>query len=324
MNRSADVETAEISVRGKFVPVPAVRVGDLTVAITGRLLKTGRIDGEAWLDPGALAEPERIIETLRRKNAPIDIFRFSQRLPQTEPKYDYPHGWEDIAAIPLTTYDDWWENRTSQVTRKNVRRSEKRGVVVRPVEFDDRLIETIVAINNDAPVRGGRRYYHFGKSFDEVKKDYASFLDRSGFLGAFYGDEIIGIMRLIYQGEVTSVLQMLSKQSHYDKRPSNALVAKAVEHCVARGNTFLVYGQFIYDDDEGLPLTEFKRRNGFEQYFVPDYCVPFTAKGRWAIALHVHAGVRRLIPKRVKRILRRARAGFNRRRRDRAPNEESD
>jgi len=315
MKRITEIETAEISVRGRFIRVPAIRVDDLVVAVTGSAIKTGGIEGEAWLDPRQLDSPELIIEALRRKKAPLDLFRFSQRLPDTEPKYSYPHEWEDVAAIPLTTYEDWWENRASQVTRKNVRRSVKRGVEIRPVEFDDRLIEAIVAINNDAPFRTGRRFWHYGKDFAAVKKDYSTFLDRSGFFGAFYGGEIIGFLRLIYQGEVTSIMQLLSMKSHSDKRPSNALVARAVEHCVGRGNRFLVYGQFIYDGFEDSPLTEFKRRNGFEQYFVPAYYVPFTLKGRCAIKLHIHTGFRRLIPTGVKKTLRKARAGFYGRRR---------
>jgi len=317
-------ETTEISVRGKFRQVPSVTIDALTIAISGRLIRTGAIKGEAWLDPSQVERPERIIEKLSQMKAPLDIFSFRQRLPETQPKYDFPFEWEDIAAIPLTTYPDWWENRASQVTRKNVRRSVKRGVDVRRVDFDDRLIESIVRINNDAPFRTGRKFWHFGKDFAAVKKDYSAYLDRSEFLGAFHAGELIGFLRLVYQGDVASVMQLLSMKTYYDKRPSNALLARAVELCIEKGKKFLVYGQYIYDDYTDNPLTEFKRRNGFEKIIVPLYYVPITLRGNVAIRLNIHAGIRRLIPKRLKNLARAFRAKVMARRRKSVSDEDSD
>jgi hypothetical protein len=258
--------------------------------------------------------PERIVEMLRQRRAPLDLFHFRQRLPEVRQNYDYPCEWDDIAAIPLTSFEDWWENRASQVTRKNVRRSAKRGVDVHLVDFDDRLIESIVRVNNDTPFRTGRKFWHFGKAFSDVKKDYSSYLDRSEFFGAFFSGELIGFLRLVYQGEVASIMQLLSMNTHYDKRPSNALVAKAVERGLEKGVKFLVYGQYFFDEDADNPLTEFKRRNGFERILIPTYYVPLTLKGRIAVKMNVHAGIRRMIPKRVIRLARMARAKITGRR----------
>lgn len=301
-------ETTEISIRGKFRQVPAVSVEDLTIAITGKLIRTGVIKGEIWLDSSQVEKPERVIEKLSQMKAPLDIFTFHQRLPEVQPKYRYPFEWENIAAIPLVSYLDWWENRASQVTRKNVRRSVKRGVDVRRVDFDDYLIESIVRINNDSPFRTGRKFWHFGKDFEAVKKDYSNYLERSEFLGAFYGEELIGFLRLVYQGDVASVMQLLSMKTHYDKRPSNALLARAVELCLEKHKKFLVYGQYVYGDYIDNPLTEFKRRNGFEKIPMPVYYVPLTFRGRLAIKLHVHAGIEKLIPKGLKDLARSMRA----------------
>lgn len=149
------VETTEISVRGEFRRVPAIELATVTIVMTGRFLRTGFIKGEGWLDPSQVGAPERIIDELRQRKAPIDLFRFQQQLPDVQQKYGYHVEWEDIAAIPLTSFEDWWENRASQVTRKNVRRSVKRGIEVRHVDFDDRLIESITRINNDTPFRTG-------------------------------------------------------------------------------------------------------------------------------------------------------------------------
>jgi hypothetical protein len=88
-----------------------------------------------------------------------------------------------------------------------------------------------------------------------------------------------------------------------------------VELCVEKGKTFLVYGQYLYDDDADNPLTEFKRRNGFEEYLVPVFFVPLTFRGKVALKLHLHAGMRRLVPKRLLKTARMVRAKVIERRR---------
>ena len=300
--------TTELNIKGRAFQVPAVSIQDVTIAVMGRILKTAVIKGEAWLEKKSINDPTRLIKALEASGLKVDIFHFNQMLPDLEPKYHYPIGWQNVAAIPLTSYSDWWENRASQVTRKNVRRSAKRGVAIRRVEFNDSLIEAIVRINNEVPVRTGRKFWHYGKSFETVKKDYSAYLERSEFLGAFYQNEIIGFSRLILQGEIASVMQLLSFNAHYDKRPSNALIAAAVESCVSKGIRYLIYGQYTYDDNADNPLTEFKRRNGFEPYLVPGYYVPFTFKGRLAIKLNLHAGLKKLMPKPLMNLARILRA----------------
>ena len=93
------------------------------------------------------------------------------------------------------------------------------------------MVRGIVEINNESPLRQGRRFPHFGKSFEEVKKDYSSFLDRSDFICANHGAELIGILKVVYRGDIASILQLLVKSRHQDKRPANALLAKAMEIC---------------------------------------------------------------------------------------------
>ncbi|MGD0236924.1 MAG: hypothetical protein ABSC55_20625 [Syntrophorhabdales bacterium] len=183
-----------------------------------------------------------------------------------------------------------------QKARKNVRRAGRRGVAVKRIEFSDDLVKGIVAINNETPIRQGRPFWHYGKSFEAVKKDYSDFLDRSEFLGAYYRDELIGFIKLIYMGEIVSVVQLLNKNAHYDKRPANALIAEAVKLCVEKGAGYLVYGQYAYDGNTKGALTEFKRRNGFEQVLIPTYYVPLTLKGRICIKLGLHMGIKRLLP----------------------------
>jgi hypothetical protein len=301
-------EFAEISVKGKVVRIPAISFDGQTIVISGRWLKIATIKGETWMAGDVVGHPESIIAKLAHTRPSADIFTFSQKLPHVRPRYPYHVEWDNVAAIPLTTFVDWWENRLSQVTRKNVRRSAKRGTIIRAVEFNDELVSGIVRINNESPFRDGRPFWHFGKDFETVKRDYSAYLDRSAFFGAYFGDDLIGFIRIIDLGETASIMQLLCRNTQYDKRPANALLARAVEFCVDRGSKFLVYGKYIYGDKTDSPLTEFKRRNGFEQFSVPSYFVPLTFKGRLAIKLHGHLGIRHLVPKPVTQLAR----GFRR------------
>jgi hypothetical protein len=44
-------------------------------------------------------------------------------------------------------------------------------------------------------------------------------------------------------------------------------------------------------------LTEFKRRNGFEQVLLPQYYIPLTFKGKIALKLGLHRGLAGNIPR---------------------------
>ena len=66
---------------------------------------------------------------------------------------------------------------------------------------------------------------------------------------------------------------------HFDKRPNNALIAKAVEICATEGKSHFIYGSYVYYDPNSS-LTEFKRRNGFEPVALPRYFIPLTLKGK--------------------------------------------
>jgi len=57
-----------------------------------------------------------------------------------------------VAAVRIKSFKEWWDG-LPQATRKNVRRSQKRGVVVTVREFDHDLIRELVGLNNDSPIR---------------------------------------------------------------------------------------------------------------------------------------------------------------------------
>lgn len=291
-----EANCVKISVKGRVIKVPSVQVGAKTIIVSGRWIKIARVKDEDWLE-GEVVNPEAVVEKLKQEKLNADIFSFVQKLPNTNPNYSYPMEWDNVAVIPITSFADWWENRLSKDTRKNVRRAGRRGVVVRETSFSDKLLLGIVEINNETPMRQGRPFWHYGKSFDVVKRDYATFLDRSEFIGAYYENKLVGFIKMVYMGEIAGILQILCMNTHYDKRPANALIAKAVETCCAKGIKYLIYGKYNYgNNNKKSPLKEFKRRNRFEQILYPRYYIPLTAKGRIVIKLRLHRGLKQLLP----------------------------
>ena len=74
------------------------------------------------------------------------------------------------------------------------------------------------------------------------------------------------------------------------------MIASAIELCASRGMSFLFYGKYLYNKKEDSSVTEFKRRNGFEEIKYPRYFLPLTFKGSLAIKCGLHLGIRNLIP----------------------------
>ena len=91
----------------------------------------------------------------------------------------------------------WWE-KLPQEARKNTRRAAKRGVEVKVVPFDDELARGIHKICNETPVRQGRPFWHYGKDFETVKREHATYLERSEFIGAYFENELIGFIKMVY------------------------------------------------------------------------------------------------------------------------------
>ena len=102
-------------------------------------------------------------------------------------------------------------------------------------------------------------------------------------------------------------------EAHTDKRPTNALLAKAVEICCEKRATHLVYGKYVYGKKENSPVTEFKRRNGFDRLSFPRYYIPLTAVGALAIRCRLHRGLAQLVPEKVTSLFLAARSAIYRR-----------
>jgi len=304
------VDSVLIHMRGIPVRVPSAQIQGRTVISTGKWLKTAVLRDEELIEGEAVPDPGSFISQLKQKGLAADIFTFAQRLPDKEPKYPFHVEWENFAIIPITTYSEWSENRVDTNVRRAVKKATKSGIVVKEVPFNDTFVNGIVGINNETPVRQGRKFWHYQKSFEDVKRENSTYADRTLFIGAYFRDELIGYMRITTSGRVANVVQLLSMMKHYDKRPANALIAKAVQVCEQKGLQYLLYYNYIRNDPKSS-LTEFKRRNGFEPVLLPRYYVPLSAKGKIVIALGLHRGLVKRIPQPVLTKLLKIRADWN-------------
>jgi len=265
------------------------------IEIRGRICRIARIDGDKYK---FLDDPESMLSGLRKSDTRVDLFTFMQRLPETTPKYNYPVEMDNLAVLTISTFDQWWNERLGFKGRNKAKQAGKKGVVVREVPFDDDLVRGICEIYNESPVRQGRPFPHYGKSFDVVRKMSATFLDTSIFIGAFVGEELIGFIKLTNDENQSQsgIMHIVSKIKHRDKAPTNALVAQAVRSCADRKIPYLVYSNFAYGKKETSSLSDFKERNGFERVDVPRYYVPLTALGRIAFRLGLHHKLVDLLP----------------------------
>jgi hypothetical protein len=292
--------TVDISVRGKWSSVPAVPVDGNNVIVKGSWLKLAVIHNESWLDVH-VDDPEAWVKKIKENRGPglrPDIFTFAQKLPETAQKFKYHTEWESMAVIPMTTFKEWWES-LPQESRKNARKAQKQGVVISVKPLDDELIKGIMDVNNDSPVRQNRSFDHYGKSFEQVKKDQSTYLDHCAFICAHLGEELIGFLKLVYVGKVASILQIIPKASRHDKKPTNALLTKAVELSEAEGMQYVMYGMYSYGNKKDSSLLTLKIRNGFKEVMVPRYYVPLTLWGRICLALKLHRGLMGILPQPV-------------------------
>jgi hypothetical protein len=304
--RDRGIGRVETHFKGKHLVVPAAQIEQRTVITTGKWLKIAAVRDEELIEGDTVEDPGRFIPLLKESGLNADLFTFGQRVPYISAKYNYCTEWENAAAIPITDFSHWWKECAEYSIRKAVNRAKKLGVVVRVAEFDEKLIEGICHIYNETSVRQGKLFWHYKKDVQLVKRELATYLDRSVFIGTYYENELVGFMKITWVGTTGTITQILSLTKHFDKRPNNAMIAKAVEICASEGKSHFIYGSYVYQDPNSS-LTQFKRRNGFEAVPLPRYYIPLTLKGRVALQLGLHRGLAANTPKPVMRVFLKAR-----------------
>ena len=88
-----------------------------------------------------LEDPEAAFRIPPKFSGPrVDVFTFIQRLSETSTKLNlYPMEWDNMAALRVSTFDDWMTKQIDSKVRNMVRKATKSGVVVREVAFDDNI-----------------------------------------------------------------------------------------------------------------------------------------------------------------------------------------
>jgi len=202
---------------------------------------------------------------------------------------------DNVALIRVTSYKDWWNEVGKKTKRRMVRRAQKMGVSTRVVEPCEGLVKGICKIYNETPIRQDRRFPHYGETLEMIRRTVFG-SQNSTYIGAYYGEDLIGFVQLLYGDKVALMSQLLSLQQHFNKVPNNALVAKAVEVCADRRFPYLIYGRI----GNHPSLDMFKQANGFVRFSVNRYYIPLTRKGMLAIRLRVHQEMKDALPESIK------------------------
>jgi hypothetical protein len=262
-------------------------VSSTSVEIRGRLLRVAAPAGDGYRFP---EDPDAFIDGLRRLGSRIDLFTFMQRLPETAPKYKYTMEWDNFAAVPLTTFEEWWMKQIGFKARNKAKQAEKKGVVIKETPFNEALVKGIWEVYNECPVRQGRPFSHYGKPVEKVFEEEATFLDSSTFIGAYLEERLVGFVKLVHDETQTQagLMNIVAMIRHRDKAVTNALVAHAVRSCTERQIRYLVYSNFAYGNKQRDSITDFKERNAFQRIDVPRYYVPLTSLGAVALRLGLH------------------------------------
>jgi hypothetical protein len=261
----------------------------------GRLVRIGRIVGDTYI---VIEDPRAIIEGLKGCGTRIDMFTFTQVLPETTKRFGYPVEWENWAVIEVSSYEQWWTKQVDNKTRNMVRKAERKGTIVREVPFGDALVRGIWEIYNECPVRQGKPNRHYGLDEATVRKVESTFLNNSIFLGAFFEDKMIGFAKIVVDGnrKQAKIMNIVAMVGYLEKAPMNALVAEAVRICAERGIPYCVYGKFAYGKKRNDTLTTFKSNSGFRPVLVPRYYVPLNAIGSLALRLGLQHKLRDRLP----------------------------
>jgi len=288
-----------------------VSVHGADIRIEGRLIRIARLEREKY---EALTDPESVLEGLRNSGVRIDLFTFIQALPETQPKYAYPMEWDNLAVLPVSTFDEWYKHQIRFPPRGRIRQAEKKGVTVREMPFDDSLVKGIWEIYNESPICQGKRSRHYGSDLETVRKKEATFPDKSAFVGAFLEGEMIGFLRMVVDEprKQARLIEFMSMVRHRDKCASNALIAQSVRSCAERGVRCLIYERFAYGKKAADGLSQFKEVNGFGRVDIPRYYVPLTDLGSFAFRVGLHRNLADHLPVTFADRIRQARSAWYR------------
>lgn len=238
---------------------------------------------------------EKFTSKLRERG--IDIFTFIERgwcFKFQNPSNDWVKARDNVALLCVSSFEGWWK-AVGKKTRNVIRKAEKKGVTTGIVEPSEKLAEGICKIYNETPIRQGRGFPHYGITLEETRKGVFS-SKNCAYVGAYYQEELVGFIPLLYGDNIAIMSQILSLQKHWDKAVNNALIAKAVRICAEKNVPWLMYGRM----GNHPTLDRFKINNGFKKFLITRYYIPLTKKGKIAIKLKLHREAKDVLPTSIK------------------------
>lgn len=289
-----------------------MKICETDIMIRGQLLRIAYPELEKY---ELLGNPEAVVEGLRNSGTRVDLFTFLQIKSDNAPKFAYAVEWENMAVLTVSTFDHWFNKQIRSEARNRARQAEKKGVTVREVPFDDVFVQGIWEVYNESAIRQGKPNVHYGKDVETVRREAATFLDRSIFIGAFLAEKLIGFVKLVTDAERThaNTMNIVAMVKYRDKATTNALIAQSVRSCAERGIRYLAYQNYTYGKKKPDHLTNFKEVNGFERVELPRYCVPLTPLGSAALRLGLHHSISERIPESIAVKLRELRSEWYKR-----------
>jgi hypothetical protein len=268
-----------------------MNVATQEIVVQGRIVKVAKLRNE-WYD--FLEDPMEFVAVMKKSKTKAHLFTFLQEPHELEPKYPFHLESDSISVLPISTYDHWFKKQINDKTRNMIRKASKNRVELRLVNPDDDFVQGVVDIYQESPTRQGKRFWHYGKDFETIKRELVTFSERSHFVGAFHGAELIGFFKLTRNKNSASLMQIISKIAHRNKAPSNALLARAVEMCAEMQIPYLQYGIWSRGG-----LGEYKVKHGFLRFDVPRYFVPLNALGQLTVRLRPNRNLTDLIPEKL-------------------------
>src|SRR5258708_8933639 len=222
-----------------------VRVCDKEIRVSGGLVRIARLDADMY---HFLTDPLAMIAALHECRTRVDLFTFTQTIVDTKPKYSYPMEWENLAVLPVSTFEEWWDKQIGFKARNKAKQAEKKGVVLREVPFGEDLVRGIWEIYNETPVRQRRPYPHFGTRMEAVYRESATYLQYSTFIGAYAGEELIGFIRIVADeaGGQAGVVDILLKICPRHEAPPHAPAGPLAPAAPHRSLSHPVYSHLSY------------------------------------------------------------------------------
>jgi hypothetical protein len=261
-------------------------IGKTEMSVSGRFLKVARLRHE-WFE--YLDDPVAFVAEARRAGG-ADILTFLQEAHLKRPALAFPSEPAGASVLTFKSFDDWWKNLNPKA-RNKARKAQKCGVELRLVPPDDDFVRGVEAIYNESPLRQGRKFTHYGKSFETIKEDLRSFPECTFFVGAYHENRLIGFMKLFEGSQILRTVHILATFADRDKCVMDALIAKAVEIASAKHISHLHYGDWAHQG-----LGAFRLKFGFERHDCPRYFVPLNWRGELALKAGLHRPLRERIP----------------------------